>query len=92
VPDANVKLFANDTNLFIVDPDIVALNEKANCFINQLQQWFIANKLSINIAKTCCTVFPSENQNKIHIAIHNLEVLKVTSYKYLGVILDTELK
>jgi hypothetical protein len=92
VPDANVKLFADDTNLFIVDPDIVALNKKANCFIDQLQQWFIANKLSINIAKTCCMVFPSKNQNKIKIVIHNLEVQKVTSCKYLGVILDNELK
>jgi hypothetical protein len=84
VPDANVKLFVDDTNLFIVDPDVVTLNKKANCFIDQLQQWFIANKLSINITKTCCMVFPSKNQNKIQIVIHNLEVQKVTSCKYLA--------
>jgi hypothetical protein len=92
VPDTNVKLFADDTNLFIVDPDDVAPNKKANCFTDQLQQWLIANKLSINITKTCCMVFPSKNQNQIQIVIHNLQVQKVTSCKYLGVILDNELK
>ena len=43
VPNANVKLFADDTNLFVEDPDVGALNMKANCFNAQQQQWFIAN-------------------------------------------------
>jgi hypothetical protein len=31
VANANVKLFADDTNLFVVDPDVVDQNFNANC-------------------------------------------------------------
>jgi hypothetical protein len=44
---------ADDINLFVVDPDAIELNLNVNCLIKQLLQWFISNKLSKNISKTC---------------------------------------
>jgi len=49
--DTNVKHFAVDTNLFISGIDICALNNKCNCCIETLNQWFIANRLHMNVDK-----------------------------------------
>jgi hypothetical protein len=47
VPQGNVKLFAEDTNLFIFGNSCAAINAKANLCVHELNQWFIANKLII---------------------------------------------
>jgi len=92
VPEEKIKLFADDTNLFVSHNNISDLNNRANCSINRLCQWFIANKLSLNVSKTCCVVFPSINQDKVKIIIDNTELDNVSECKYLGVILDNDLK
>ena len=48
VPNDNVKLFADDTNLFVAGPSLVSVNLTAIDSINCLNQWFIANNLSLN--------------------------------------------
>ncbi len=57
VHNVDVKLFADDTNLFVANPANAKLNIDANSYFSQLYQWLIANKLSLNITKTCCMVF-----------------------------------
>jgi len=47
------KLFADDANIFIFHRDIFMINIMANEYISSLSQWFIANKLSLNIDRTC---------------------------------------
>jgi ribonuclease P/MRP protein subunit RPP40 len=47
VPAAKVKLFADDTNLFVSHENIGTLNDKVNCDIGLLCQWFVVNKLSL---------------------------------------------
>jgi hypothetical protein len=91
VPNETVKLFADDTNLFIYDADIVMLNDRANHSICELHR-FLANKLSLNLSKTCFMVFPAKNDDKIKIIVNGIELCKVTECKYLGVTLDHELK
>jgi hypothetical protein len=56
VPNEKVKLFADDTNLFVFENSSAALNQKSNFCINELNKWFIANKLSLNFTKTCYMV------------------------------------
>ena len=51
VPDHNVKLFADYTNLFISGRNIDLLNQKANESLKHLNNWFLANKLSLNLEK-----------------------------------------
>ena len=60
-----MKLFADDTNLFISGIDICALNNKCNYCIETLNQWFKvnrlkfkANRLHMNVDKTNIMVFP----------------------------------
>ena len=45
-------MFADDTNLFYSNKDINALFKVANEELNEINEWFKANKLSINAGKT----------------------------------------
>jgi hypothetical protein len=92
VPDAKVKLFADDTNLFVSHENIGTLNDKVNCDIGLLCQWFVVNKISLNVSKPCYMVFSTRNQGTIRITVDNMELNKVSACKYLGVTLDEELK
>ena len=55
VPDNQLKLFADDINLFIFAPDMSEL--KANNYLKTMDSWVLANKLSLNINKTCYSLF-----------------------------------
>ena len=57
MPGENVKLFADDTNLFISGVDVSVLNNKCNWCIEALNQWFIANHWHVNADKTNIMVF-----------------------------------
>ena len=63
LPGENVKLFADDTNLFISGVDINVLNSKCNRCIETLNRWFIANRLHMNADKTNIMVIPKTNAN-----------------------------
>ena len=66
---------------------------RSDAYINKLNYWFLANKLCINIDKTCYTVFGPgrvDKDTKINLAGTNIQ--RVTSCKYLGVLTDEELK
>ena len=92
VPDAKVKLFADDTNLFVSHESISILNEIVNRDIGLLCEWFLANKLSLNVSKTCYMVFSIRKQVTISLTVGNMELNKVSACKYLGITLDEELK
>ena len=53
LPNKTVKLFADDTNIFIFHQDISMINIMANKYMFSICHWFIANKLSLDIDKTC---------------------------------------
>ena len=57
VPGGKIKLFANDTNLFASAKTMNKLESKANSFLLNLDSWLKANKLHLNIDKTCYSVF-----------------------------------
>ena len=48
-----INLFADDTNLFIFDDNIMSVQNEAVHSINALNNWFICNKLSLNLSITC---------------------------------------
>ena len=56
--DEKVKLLADDTNLFISGLDVNILKQKSNYCIEALNQWFIVNRLHVNVDKTNIMVFP----------------------------------
>ena len=57
VPGEKLKLFADDTNLFVQGPDICHASDHASLLLSKLHCWFVANKLTLSLPKTCYTVF-----------------------------------
>ncbi len=98
---ARYHLFADDTLVYLESDNLTSLINEMNMELENISKWMSYNKLKINIDKTKCMILANrgivENylQNDIHnlslnINQQNLEV--VTQYKYLGIIIDNELK
>jgi len=95
VPDQNIKLFADDTNLFISTTNQSVLNSIANEAMSNLNSWFIANRLSLNLDKTCYMVFSPRRLDlsiDFNLQLNGTAIHKVKSCRYLGIIIDDELK
>jgi len=91
LPGENVKLFADDTNLFISGVDVNVLNQKCNYCIETLNQWFIANRLHMNVDKTNVMVFPKTKTNDICVKLSEIAIVKVQHCRYLGIFIDNTL-
>ena len=50
-------LFADDTNIFCSDNNIRTLFETANQELSQINDWFLANKLSLNVGNKKYFIF-----------------------------------
>ena len=55
-------LSADDTNLFLSDKDISNLYKTMNQELKQVNLWFTANKLSLNVNMTQFMIFKSKNK------------------------------
>jgi hypothetical protein len=93
VPNKDLKLFADDTNLFLFGSDLKILEAEANDCLKKLEFWFYANKLSLNTEKTCYTAFKCNNKAQLDLLTFSLiingkQINKVSSCKYLGVYID----
>ena len=44
-------MFADDTNLFYAEENIKALFDTVNIELQKISQWFISDKLSLNVTK-----------------------------------------
>ena len=58
VPNEKLRLFADDTNLFLARNTALSVADAANNTV--LNNWFLANKLSLNTDKTFYMVFPPD--------------------------------
>ena len=90
-------LFADDTNLFYSDNNIRNLFETANQKLSQINNWFLANKLPLNVEKTKYMLFRKcIDQEGIPLKLLLLQlnrniIEKENSLKFLGVIRDEHL-
>ena len=93
IDDCTVKLFADDTNLFVHGKTLREVFLKANDAVARLSKWFMANKLSLSIDKTCYSVFGSKSSDvdDYDIKIDDTVLKSVKCTKYLGVLIDSEL-
>ena len=91
----NPILYADDSNLFISGKNIINTCAILNNELNQVNQWFLANKLKLNVDKTSCMIFKTRNKkidlNNVNIHIAGINVPIVHSTKFLGVTLDDHL-
>src|SRR3989442_10841022 len=95
VPGNDVKLFADDTNVFIYGSNLALIECEANKCLKNLESWFNSNKLSLNVEKTCCAIFNSCNTSSdvtLNLNINNQKISKVSNCKYLGVFIDDAFK
>ena len=87
-------MFADDTTLFISDKNIDNLTISFNRELSTLNNWFTANKLSLNLGKTHYLLFSSNPQirsREIDLKINNTPIEKATNTKFLGVQIDDKL-
>ena len=90
-----VKLYADDTNLFISDSNPDELCKRANKTLASLYQWFLANRLSLSFDKTLYSIFqPNKSQDlaEFKLILNNIEIKRENCCMYLGVMLDNKLK
>ena len=91
-----IKLFADDTNMFVGNKSITELNKQCNTHLKNLNEWFLANKLSLNVSKTCFTLFKPHIQNDLlcnmNLAINNIKIEPIACCKYLGLLIDEKMK
>ena len=89
-------IFADDTSLWNSNRDIKELFEDTNKKLEELQDWFAANQLSLNSSKTRYILYSNE-QPPGDLCIQGQTIKRVhengeeTSYKLCGVLLDDKL-
>ena len=89
-------LFADDTNGFKSGFDLNELADIITYELDKLQIWFNTNKLSLNVSKTKFMIFGNIHNkgidlDKIKVYINGYAIERVTSIKFLGVIIDSNL-
>ena len=90
-------MYADDTNLFLTHKDISYLFETANLQLERINQWFISNKLSLNVSKTRYSFFHKPRKRDDiplllpKLNINNSEIERSECLKFLGVLLDENL-
>lgn len=83
-------MFADDTSICWTDEDPTLLELKINKDLSLISQWFDANRLVLNVDKTKFMTF---NKNlALSLTVNNSTVLRVSDYRFLGVMLDQNLK
>ena len=95
VQDNKIKLFADDTNVFVFAKDIVSLESKTNDCVSRMEKWFLSNLLSVNSSKTCYSLFNCKKasvNHDINIKLNNSSIVKINSCVYLGIHIDDRLK
>ena len=93
---AKCILFADDTTVYLSSPNLSKLYDSLNYDLNNLTDWFRANKLSLNVGKTMYLLFKNKHD---HVQINNYnvnigsEIIKrVQHTKFLGLIIDDQLQ
>jgi hypothetical protein len=90
--ECKIKLFADDTLIYISEKDVNCAIEKMNDELKNLVFWLKINKLSLNLEKTAYMLISNRNiESENTIEMDNVEINKVDFTKYLGVILDSKL-
>ena len=90
-------MFADDTNITFAASTLIDLEKGLNTELRSLNQWFISNKLSLNVAKTEFMVIGANQRlhsfsdDQINIKIDAKLITKVKEAKSLGVIIDEHL-
>ena len=86
-------MFADDSNLFAHGKDMNGLQTSVNIALENVRQWLIANRLSLNVSKTHYMIFsPTKKEiSNVDIMIGNSKIDRTKQTKFLGIIIDEHL-
>ena len=87
----NCIQFADDTTLYITHRNINYIRFCLEHDLLILQDWFLANKLTLNIGKSVCILFGKHHGTKLDITLGNSVILQAKSTKFLGMWIDQDL-
>jgi len=91
----NFLMYADDTTLYCNIDNIDPLNRDSiiNLELQNINNWLVANKLSLNVKKTKYMLFYKHPKTvpNLHIDINNNEIERVESFNFLGLHLNTHL-
>ena len=94
----DVNIYADDTAFYFASNDLSTIKNVLKCELKSVFEWLCANKLSLHIGKTNSLLICSK-QKRQHIVNTNLSldldgnnIEQVSGLKYLGVIIDENLK
>ena len=92
---SKLRLFADDTNIFISDKDANKVKQLAETCLSDITNWLTVNKLLLSEEKTNFSIFlPAQKtipEILNRIKVNGKTVQRTESCKYLGVILDDKL-
>ena len=91
-----IRLFADDTNIFISHRNIHELYKNAQSVLTYLFKWFHDNKLTVNSSKSNFSIFTTPHKRRnvnlpTEILINEHKILISNKIKYLGVYIDEDL-
>jgi hypothetical protein len=88
LPQVKVVLFADDTNILLIENTLGSLNEKVIKVTKQLESWFYKNQLIINTNKTKVLFFHGRGPTPMYrpvICLNNRELIYSSTVKFLGI-------
>ena len=89
---SQVILFADDTTLYITNHNISQIKKCLKQDLRLLQDWFHANKLTLNLSKTQCLLFKARKGcPSITLNVNITLIEQQKEAKFLGLILDDDL-
>lgn len=91
---SNYNIYADDTNLIAKAKTMKDLEEVLNKDLKTLCNWLDYNELNINAKKTSYIIFKSKNKryDNITLKVKDKIIERVDNVKYLGMIIDENLK
>lgn len=90
-----IILFADDAAISYSSDNLSKLNEMINQDMIALFNWFVANKLTLNLKKSKCMIFhplQKTKKFKLSVSLNGDALEQVTSFEYLGLSLQDDLR
>ena len=84
--------YADDITIYTTGKNVTELETELNTDLNEIYLWSCSNKLVINSDKTKSMLFTSLPQVPLNLTINFKPIDKVSSFKYLGLWLQENLK
>ena len=88
-------MFADDTSIFLQNKDIKELFDAGNKELQLVDQWLIANRLSVNVSKTKYVLFKTAQSKlttkKQTLTLRQNKIKQVECIKFLGVYIQENL-